>query len=95
MQEPQIFLLGFLVRSVLPAEPAVLVELQLLGRGFLVFRGGVVALFALGATKGNDVSGHLSILSCFVSKPEILTTLQGRARPRGEPKPRRQPELTE
>jgi hypothetical protein len=56
----------------LAAETAVLVELQFLGCGLLVFRGGVVALFALGATKGNDVSGHLSILSCFAGKPEIF-----------------------
>jgi hypothetical protein len=52
----------------LAAETAVLAELQFLGSGFLVLRGGIVTLFALGATKGNDVSGHVSILLKLVSR---------------------------
>ena len=49
-------LLGFLVRSMGPAEAAVLLELQFLRRVFLVLGGGIVSLLALGAGKGDDVS---------------------------------------
>jgi hypothetical protein len=52
----------------LTAEAAILAELQFLGRSFLVLRGGIVTLFALGATKGNDISGHVSILLKRVSR---------------------------
>jgi hypothetical protein len=41
------------------AEAAKLLELQLLRRVFLVLGGRIIALFALGARKRNDVS-HLS-----------------------------------
>jgi hypothetical protein len=44
------------------AEPAVLVELQLLRGVLLVLGSGIVALFALGATKGDDVSRHVFVL---------------------------------
>ena len=46
----------------LAAETAVLAELQLLRSGLLVFRSGIVALLALGAAQGNDVSRHFSVL---------------------------------
>jgi hypothetical protein len=60
-------LFGFLVRSMLTAEAAVLAELQFLRSGFLVLRGGIVALFALGATKGDDVSSHVFVLLKLIS----------------------------
>jgi hypothetical protein len=53
-------LLGFLVRSVNPAETAVLFELQLLGGGFLILSSCIVSLLALGAGKRDDIS-HFSI----------------------------------
>ena len=52
-------LLGFLVRSMDAAKPAVLLELQLLWCVFLVLGGRIIALFALGARKRDNVS-HLS-----------------------------------
>jgi hypothetical protein len=48
---------------VLLAETAVLVELKLLRGVLLVLGGRIVTLFALGATKGDDVSRHVRILS--------------------------------
>ena len=47
--------LGFAMRSVLPTEPAVFAEFELVGRILLVFRRRVIALLALGAGKGNDI----------------------------------------
>jgi hypothetical protein len=52
----------------LAAETAVLAELQFLGGGSLVLRGGIVALLALGATKCDDVSRHVCILLMRVSR---------------------------
>jgi hypothetical protein len=46
----------------LAAETAVLAELQLLRGVLLVLGGGIVPLFALGATKGDDVSRHVFVL---------------------------------
>jgi hypothetical protein len=47
---------------VLLAEAAVLVELKFLRGVLLVLGSGIVALFALGATKGDDVSRHGLVL---------------------------------
>ena len=49
-------LLRFLVRRVLPAEAAVLAELQPLRRLLLVLRRAVVAALALAAREMNDVA---------------------------------------
>jgi hypothetical protein len=59
-------LLGFLVRRVLTARVAELLELQTTGRGLLVLGRRVVAVLAIGALKGDDfahvvtpiVAGH-------------------------------------
>ena len=44
------------MRRVNTAEAAVLLELQLLRRAFLVLGGRIVSLLALGAGKGDDIS---------------------------------------
>ncbi|CAH2030562.1 protein of unknown function [Trichlorobacter ammonificans] len=56
----QTALLGFLVLRMLAAKTAVLAELELLGRRLLVFGRGIVSLLALTASKGHDVSHHVS-----------------------------------
>jgi hypothetical protein len=57
----------------LAAETAVLAELQFLGSGSFVLRGGIVTLLALGAAKGDDVSRHVSILLIRVSRFELTS----------------------
>ena len=49
-------LLGFLVRSMDAAKPAVLLELQLLWCVFLVLGGRIISLLALGTGKRDYVS---------------------------------------
>ena len=49
-------LFALLVRRVLPTEPAVLGELEPLGRLLLVLRRAVIAPLALGARERDDVS---------------------------------------
>ena len=49
-------LLGLAMNSPLPIVPAELLQLELLGRGLLVLRGGVVAPFALGALERDDLA---------------------------------------
>ena len=49
-------LLRLFVRRVLPAEPAVLAQLEALGRLLLVLRRAVVPPLTLGTGKMNDVS---------------------------------------
>jgi hypothetical protein len=44
------------MNSPLPIVPAELLQLELLGRGLLVLRGGVVAPFALGALERDDLA---------------------------------------
>jgi hypothetical protein len=44
------------MNGVLPLVPAELLQLELLGHGLLVFVGGVVLPFALGALEGDDFS---------------------------------------
>jgi hypothetical protein len=48
-------LFGFAVGGVLPAETAVLAELQLIGSIFFVLGRRVIPLLAFGASQGNDV----------------------------------------
>ena len=58
--------LGFLVRDMLVAPRAVLLELDATGMLALVLRGRVVPPFALGAFKSDDVShGRISLASFF------------------------------
>jgi hypothetical protein len=49
------------MRYVLPAEPAVLAQLETLGRLLLVLRRAVVPTLAVGARERNDVA-HFRIL---------------------------------
>jgi hypothetical protein len=42
----------------LPLVPAILLQLELLGHGFLVLGGRIVPFFAIAALQGNDLSGH-------------------------------------
>ena len=44
------------MRSVSPAEAAILFEFKLLRRGLLVLRSSIVSLLALGTCKGDDIS---------------------------------------
>jgi hypothetical protein len=44
------------VDSMPTAEPAILLELKLLGRALLVLRRGVIALLTLCASEGNNVT---------------------------------------
>ena len=44
------------MNSPLPIVPAEFLQLQLLGHGLLVLRGGVVAPFALGALERDDLA---------------------------------------
>src|ERR1035441_5082573 len=55
-------LLDFLVRLVLPAMPAELLQLQTLRGGLLVLRGRIIPVLALGALKGNDFASHCRLL---------------------------------
>ena len=48
--------LGLAMNSPLPIVPAEFLQLELLGRGLLVLRGGVVAPFALGALESDDLA---------------------------------------
>src|SRR4029079_15397758 len=52
------------MRCVLPAEPAVLAQLETLGRLLLVLRRAVVPTLAVGARERNDVA-HFRILVGF------------------------------
>ena len=52
------FLLRFLVRRVLAARPAELLELQPARRGLLVLGGGVIAVLAITALQSNNLSRH-------------------------------------
>ena len=57
-------LLRFAVRGVLPAEPAILVKLELVGGVLFVFRRVVVALLAFGASEG-DFYSHIGASCCL------------------------------
>ena len=48
-------LLGFPVRRMLSAEPAVLAELQFVRSILLILCRSVITLLALGASQGNDI----------------------------------------
>jgi hypothetical protein len=56
-------LFHFLVRRVLAAAPAKLLQLQPLRLGFPVLGGRVIPLFAITALQRNDLSGHRSLLN--------------------------------
>ena len=72
-------LLGFLVRSVLTAETAVLAEFKFARSRFFVFCGCVVSLFALGATKGDDISHNCASFCSksadFIDLPSSIRNL--------------------
>jgi hypothetical protein len=59
-------LLHFLVRRVLAAPVAKLLQFQPIRRRFAVLRGRVIPLFALTTLQRNDLSGHRSLQTSFV-----------------------------
>ena len=60
-------LLHFLVRRVLTARPAKLIELQPARRGLLILGGGVIAILAITALQRNNLAGHLLIPFVYLS----------------------------
>jgi hypothetical protein len=54
IRNPQLF--AFSMRGVLPAEPAVLAQLETLGRLLLVLRRAVIPTLAVGARETDDVA---------------------------------------
>jgi hypothetical protein len=56
-------LFHFLMRRVLAAAPAKLLQLQPVRLGFPVLGGRVIPLFAITALQRNDLSGHRSLLN--------------------------------
>ena len=62
-------LLGFLVRRMLTTEPAILVELQLVGSILLIFSGRIIPLLALGARKSDNVTHNLNLIIPSRPKP--------------------------
>jgi len=64
------------VRSMGPAEAAVLLELQLLRGSLLVFRSSVVSLLTLGAGEGNNVSHYAFLLTSTQLQAYTIKTIR-------------------